>query len=133
MQEKGMESDPRYAQLLALARNVQQAQHHMSSGFPPDFHNTAPQAPTQQPMNTNLESFTEEQATLQEGFPSQNFSGDQISQLRNQIMAYKLLSHNQPLTDQIKMAIQGKSSRMSNVHQVNQSGIYIYLNTFDEA
>lgn len=122
MQEKGMESDPRYGQLLALARNAQHAQQQISPGFASDLNGPLGNSlniPSQQSMGMTHENLGEEHSSLQGSIPAQNsgFSGDQISQLRNQIMAYKLLSHNQPLSDQIKMAVQSKaaSSRMPNM------------------
>jgi hypothetical protein len=36
------------------------------------------------------------------------FNSQQLSQLRAQIMAYKLLSRNQPIPDNIRMAVEGK-------------------------
>ena len=36
------------------------------------------------------------------------FNPTQLSQLRAQIMAYKLLSRNQPIPENIRMAVEGK-------------------------
>ncbi len=36
------------------------------------------------------------------------FNQGQLSQLRAQIMAYKLLSRNQPIPDNLRMAVEGK-------------------------
>lgn len=36
------------------------------------------------------------------------FNSQQLSQLRAQIMAYKLLSRNQAIPDNIRMAVEGK-------------------------
>ncbi|KAK3089324.1 hypothetical protein FSP39_002728 [Pinctada imbricata] len=44
-----------------------------------------------------------------QGPPRQNsFSPQQLAQLRTQIMAYKLISRNQPLPENIKLALEGK-------------------------
>ena len=37
-----------------------------------------------------------------------NFMPQQLHQLRAQIMAYKLLSRNQPLPDQLRLSLEGK-------------------------
>ena len=122
MQEKGLESDPRYSTLLSFARNAQQMQQmpgFSSEANPNAMGNMGP-ASGQQVMNSSNEGFGNEEHSTMSGNPGKNagFSPDQINQLRNQIMAYKLLSHNQPLTEQIKMSIQSKgaSSRVPNVH-----------------
>ena len=136
MQEKGLESDPRYSTLLSFARNARQMQ--QMPGFSNDANpnamgNMGP-APGQQVMNSSNEGFGNEEHSTMPGNPEKNagFSPDQINQLRNQIMAYKLLSHNQPLTEQIKMAIQSKgaSSRVSNVHSstTDRSGEIFHRN-----
>ena len=36
------------------------------------------------------------------------FSQSQLSQLRSQIMAYKLLSRNQPIPENLRLAVEGK-------------------------
>ncbi|XP_060525669.1 ATP-dependent helicase brm-like [Cylas formicarius] len=64
MEEKGMQEDPRYSQLLALRAR--------SNGA------------------------------------ASTFTQTQMSQLRNQIMAYRYLARNQPIPHQILMALQGK-------------------------
>ena len=120
MQEKGLESDPRYSTLLSFARNAQQMQ--QMPGFSNDANpmGNMVQTPGQQAMNSSNEGFSNDEHSTMQANPGKNtgFSGDQINQLRSQIMAYKLLSHNQPLTEQIKMSIQSKgaTSRMPNVH-----------------
>ena len=120
MQEKGLESDPRYSTLLSFARNAPQMQ--QMSGFPNDSNPMGNMVPTpgQQAMNFGNEGFSnEEHSTMQANAgKSSAFSAEQINQLRSQIMAYKLLSHNQPLTEQIKITIQSKgaTSRLPNVH-----------------
>ena len=136
MQEKGLESDPRYSTLLSFARNAQQMQ--QMPGFSNDT-NATPMGnmlPTsgQQAMGSSNEGFSnEEHSSAMQGTPGKNssFSADQISQLRSQIMAYKLLSHNQPLTDQIRLAIQSKTatSRVPNMHSstVDRTGKIFHL------
>ncbi|XP_076676450.1 ATP-dependent helicase brm isoform X3 [Andrena cerasifolii] len=64
MEEKGLQEDPRYSQLLALRAR---------------------------------------QGTIGE---KQAFSSQQLQQLRVQIMAYRLLARNQPLTQQLALALQ---------------------------
>ncbi|XP_049821381.1 ATP-dependent helicase brm-like isoform X2 [Aethina tumida] len=64
MEEKGMQEDPRYSQLLALKART----------------------------NGNTSAFSQQQMTL----------------LRNQIMAYRYLARNQPVPSQVLMALQGK-------------------------
>ncbi|XP_023289074.1 ATP-dependent helicase brm isoform X2 [Orussus abietinus] len=66
MEEKGLQEDPRYSQLLAL-----RARQGSSMG------------------------------------EKQTFSSQQLQQLRVQIMAYRLLARNQPLSQQLALAIQG--------------------------
>lgn len=65
MEERGLQEDPRYSQLLAL--------------------------------KARQGSMGEKQA----------FSSQQLQQLRVQIMAYRLLARNQPLTPQLTLALQG--------------------------
>ncbi|XP_057327436.1 ATP-dependent helicase brm-like isoform X2 [Microplitis mediator] len=67
MEEKGLQEDPRYSQLLALRARSQNA----GMG------------------------------------DKQNFSSQQLQQLRVQIMAYRLLARNQPLSQQLALAVQG--------------------------
>jgi SWI/SNF-related matrix-associated actin-dependent regulator of chromatin subfamily A protein 2/4 len=117
MQEKGLESDPRYSTLLSFARNAQQMQ--QMPGFPNDPNPMGNMMATQQAMSS--EGFSNEEHLTMQANAGKNsgFSAEQINQLRSQIMAYKLLSHNQPLTEQIKMTLQsnskGASSRLPNV------------------
>ncbi|XP_043275129.1 ATP-dependent helicase brm-like isoform X2 [Venturia canescens] len=66
MEEKGLQEDPRYAQLLALRAR----------------------------QGNNLGD-------------KQAFSSQQLQQLRVQIMAYRLLARNQPLSQQLALAVQG--------------------------
>lgn len=119
MQEKGLESDPRYSTLLSFARNAQQMQ--QIQGLSNDTNNpmgSMMTPPGQLPGNTSHEGFSNEEHSTMPGNSAKttSFSAEQINQLRSQIMAYKLLSHNQPLTEQIKMSIQSKgaASRASN-------------------
>lgn len=66
MEEKGLQEDPRYSQLIALRAR----------------------------QGNNMGE-------------KQTFSAQQLQQLRVQIMAYRLLSRNQPLSQQLALAIQG--------------------------
>ena len=43
-----------------------------------------------------------------DGTPKHIFSSVQLQQLRVQIMEYRLLARNQPLTSQMALAVQGK-------------------------
>ncbi|XP_076397621.1 ATP-dependent helicase brm isoform X2 [Megachile rotundata] len=69
MEEKGLQEDPRYSQLLALRAR---------------------------------------QGSMGE---KQTFSSQQLQQLRVQIMAYRLLARNQPLSQQLALAVQGLPQR----------------------
>ncbi|XP_034945785.1 ATP-dependent helicase brm isoform X3 [Chelonus insularis] len=69
MEEKGLQEDPRYSQLLALRARQGQGQGGMGE--------------------------------------KQSFSAQQLHQLRIQIMAYRLLARNQPLSQQLALAVQG--------------------------
>ncbi|XP_024944891.1 ATP-dependent helicase brm isoform X3 [Cephus cinctus] len=66
MEEKGLQEDPRYSQLLALRAR----------------------------QGSNMGE-------------KQSFSSQQLQQLRLQIMAYRLLARNQPLSQQLALAVQG--------------------------
>ncbi|KAK7868746.1 hypothetical protein R5R35_002544 [Gryllus longicercus] len=77
MEEKGMQNDSRYHQLLIL-----QAQSQAVKTQPvPD-----------QEVNKNM------------------LNGPQMQQLRMQIMAYRVLARNQPLSNQLMLAVQGQTS-----------------------
>jgi SWI/SNF-related matrix-associated actin-dependent regulator of chromatin subfamily A protein 2/4 len=45
---------------------------------------------------------------MSDGMKPSGFSSPQLQQLRAQIMAYKMLARSQPLTDHIRLAIEGK-------------------------
>ena len=101
MQERGMESDPRYAQLLSLLRaKPPSADMGMGMGsMPPgsgmgDLQTRSSPAP-------NMMSPAAQKV--------HGFSSPQLLQLRAQIMAYKLLARTQPLPEHIRIAIQGKA------------------------
>lgn len=85
MEEKGLQEDPRYSQLLALRarQGNMEAPRPVQGGFGPG--QDGPGQP-----------------------PKHNFNSGQLQQLRVQIMAYRLLSRNQPLTQQLALAVQGK-------------------------
>ncbi|XP_065207494.1 ATP-dependent helicase brm-like [Planococcus citri] len=82
MEEKGLQEDPRYSQLLAL-----RARHENME--PPRQPMPQQQGP---PMNTGKYIFTP----------------DQQQQLRAQIFAYRMLARNMPLNPELSLAIQGK-------------------------
>lgn len=142
MQEKGMESDPRYAQLLALAARAKSAPPpppQMSSpmGMPsmnvPDVHHPASSpmhhrsmqfasgrcpSPQQQPQPTLGMEQDVGIGDPSTRIPSANcknpaFSSPQLHQLRAQIMAYKLLARSQPLPEHIRLAVNGKPGSAS--------------------
>ncbi|XP_065203115.1 ATP-dependent helicase brm-like isoform X2 [Planococcus citri] len=82
MEEKGLQEDPRYSQLLAL-----RARHENME--PPRQPMPQPQGP---PMNSGKQFFTQEQ----------------LQQLRAQIFAYRMLARNMPLNPELSLALQGK-------------------------
>jgi len=95
MEEKGLQEDPRYSQLLALRARQEPprpAQGFVGSG------GSGAQPPGQ--------SQGQGQEASQQG--KHSFSSNQLQQLRVQIMAYRLLARNQPLSQQLAMAVQGK-------------------------
>lgn len=112
MQDKGLESDPRYSTLLSFARNAQQMQQIPGLTSDPSSNSMGSMAPTpgQATMTSQGEGYGSEGPVQANPGKNAGFSPEQVNQLRSQIMAYKLLSHNQPLTEQIKMAIQSKGS-----------------------
>ncbi|XP_043475388.1 ATP-dependent helicase brm isoform X2 [Leptopilina heterotoma] len=81
MEEKGLQEDPRYSQLIAL-----RARQGNSMG------------------------------------DKQTFSSQQLQQLRMQIMAYRLLARNQPLSQQLALALQGIGQRPMDPSQGPTSG-----------
>ncbi|KAF6205797.1 hypothetical protein GE061_019971 [Apolygus lucorum] len=92
MEEKGLQEDPRYSQLLALrARQSNMEpprQQGQQQGFPPP----GPGSESGAPQGAK-----------------HSFSPPQLQQLRVQIMAYRLLARNQPLSQQLALAVQGDS------------------------
>ncbi|KAK9499007.1 hypothetical protein O3M35_003529 [Rhynocoris fuscipes] len=83
MEEKGLQEDPRYSQLLALrARQT----------------NMEPPRPPQGGFGN------------EPGPAKHSFSASQLQQLRVQIMAYRLLARNQPLSQQLALAVQGREN-----------------------
>ncbi|XP_065202229.1 ATP-dependent helicase brm-like [Planococcus citri] len=85
MEEKGLQEDPRYSQLLAL-----RARHENME--PPRQPIPPPHGPPIPPMNSGKQFFTPEQ----------------LQQLRAQIFAYRLLARNLPLNPDLSLALQGK-------------------------
>ena len=59
------------------------------------------------------------------------FGANQLAQLRAQIMAYRLLARNQPLSPELTMAIQGKkpdgSTSASNMSAIDVPGMKIEI------
>nr|AML25530.1 ATP-dependent chromatin remodeler brahma [Euschistus heros] len=89
MEEKGLQEDPRYSQLLALrARHA----------------NMEP--PVRPPSQLVGGGFSGEGGAPPPA--KHSFSANQLQQLRVQIMAYRLLARNQPLSQQLALAVQGK-------------------------
>ncbi|KAL0276318.1 UNVERIFIED_CONTAM: hypothetical protein PYX00_003911 [Menopon gallinae] len=86
MEEKGLQEDPRYSQLLVL-RAKQGNMEAPRPGF-----NAGPNAPGQ----------------VGEPQPKSQLTPNQLLQLRGQIMAYRMLARNQPLSQQVALAVQGK-------------------------
>ncbi|XP_051166956.1 ATP-dependent helicase brm isoform X2 [Leptopilina boulardi] len=81
MEEKGLQEDPRYSQLIALRAR----------------------------QGNNMGD-------------KQTFSSQQLQQLRMQIMAYRLLARNQPLSQQLALALQGIVQRPIDPSQGPTSG-----------
>ncbi|XP_054270051.1 transcription activator BRG1-like isoform X2 [Macrosteles quadrilineatus] len=107
MEEKGLQEDPRYSQLLAL-----RARQAPASG-PPGPAGPAPASgpPAQQgfPANSSAPGGAGGAAQPDGGQQGKHsFSSNQLQQLRVQIMAYRLLARNQPLSQQLALAVQGK-------------------------
>ncbi|CAB0003666.1 unnamed protein product [Nesidiocoris tenuis] len=88
MEEKGLQEDPRYSQLLALRarQSNMEPPRPQGQGFPP----TGPGGDAGAPPGAK-----------------HSFSPQQLQQLRVQIMAYRLLARNQPLSQQLALAVQG--------------------------
>lgn len=114
MQEKGLENDPRYNQLYTILQgrppmmDMQDNTYgmgNMPSGVPPMHHGDM--GPTGLPGPSNIPDNTprvSQKDTVKE------FNSQQLLQLRAQIMAYKLISRNQPLPDHVKIAMLGKQT-----------------------
>ncbi|XP_063220159.1 ATP-dependent helicase brm-like [Bacillus rossius redtenbacheri] len=104
MEERGLQKDPRYGQLLTLQSRHANAR---CINFVP-----AP-GPTQHPNQV--------QRSLPELDVRNIFTMHQLHQLRMQIMAYRLLARNQTLGNDLALAIQGKNTRMPVVDQNSMS------------
>ncbi|KAJ9578061.1 hypothetical protein L9F63_025079, partial [Diploptera punctata] len=87
MEEKGLQNDPRYSQLLVL--RARQASYG-GTGM------------------TDSPRVMQGQGNFLDTSSKLIFSSGQLQQLRVQIMAYRLLARNQPLTSQLALAVQGK-------------------------
>lgn len=113
MQERGMESDPRYAQLLSLMRgkppNVDMSDVSHGHQLPPPSMSMGMGSMPGGGM-ADMQSRSSPAPNMMSPSPQKvhAFSSPQLLQLRAQIMAYKLLARNQPLPEHIRMAIQGK-------------------------
>ena len=116
LQERGMESDPRYAQLLSLMRAKPPNLDMLDVG-----HGSLPPGPSMSSMGIGSMPGAAMGDMQSRSSPAPNimspsaqkahaFSSPQLLQLRAQIMAYKLLARNQPLPEHIRSAIQGKAS-----------------------
>ncbi|PNF17190.1 ATP-dependent helicase brm [Cryptotermes secundus] len=101
MEEKGMQNDPRYSQLLALR---------------------ARQVPYGNPAQADPSRIIQGPGSFLDSTPKHIFSSLQLQQLRVQIMAYRLLARNQPLTSQMALAVQGKRIDSVPSHRMPQQG-----------
>ncbi|ODN00177.1 ATP-dependent helicase brm [Orchesella cincta] len=112
MEEKGMQDDPRYSQLLAMrARACQSLQPH------------APQDPNFQ--QRHMQPYVPASGTPMpnEAPKLLNLSPPQMQQLKAQIMAYRFLARNQPLPQQICTAVSNKRNEnppVTVVHPANR-------------
>ena len=108
MQERGMESDPRYAQLMSLMRakppNIDMSDIGQGHQLPPQ---SMPMGMGLGDMQSRSSPAPNMMSPSTQKVPS--FTSPQLLQLRAQIMAYKLLARSQPLPEHIRIAIQGKS------------------------
>lgn len=116
MQERGMESDPRYAQLLSLmrAKPPSAEMSDVSHGLqlpPPSMSMGMGSMPPGTGMGDMQTRSSPAPSMMSPGPPKvHGFSSPQLLQLRAQIMAYKLLARNQPLPEHVRIAIQGKAT-----------------------
>ena len=120
MQANGLESDPRYGQLVAIMRNkppgmdiVDPNAARISSPGMPMGHGDPGGGGM---MGMGMSDMSSRSSSVMPGMPNaptrtlpKNFSSTQLHQLRAQIMAYKLLARTQPLPEHIRLAIQGKT------------------------
>ena len=108
MQERGMESDPRYALLVSLMRakppNIDMSD--IGQG-----HQLLPQSMPMGMGMGDMQSRSSPAPNMMSPSPQKVplFTSPQLLQLRAQIMAYKLLARSKPLPEHIRIAIQGKS------------------------
>ncbi|KAM7249224.1 hypothetical protein ACFE04_019451 [Oxalis oulophora] len=89
LEKQGMQEDPRYSHLISLRARQGNAEH--------------PRPPMQSPGHPGPPMNP----------PKHAFTSIQMQQLRAQIMAYRYLARNQPLSPEMLMAIQGKKNEMS--------------------
>ena len=107
-----MESDPRYAQVLALLRakppNIDMPMDMVQGALPPGHHSDGSPSWNRGPGMEMADPPGIANVPGGRSKKSQSFSSPQLLQLRAQIMAYKLLARSQPLPEHIRIAVQGK-------------------------
>ncbi|XP_062509331.1 probable global transcription activator SNF2L2 [Corticium candelabrum] len=119
MQQKGMENDPRYFQLVQMAKAYRVPLPGNQQSIPPDNRVSLPrvgeaslssQAPgtPQAPGSMQSPGTPQGPGSLQ---ASSLFNNDQLQQLRAQIMVYKLLGRNQAIPNHVLLAATAKPNR----------------------
>ncbi|XP_041475495.1 transcription activator BRG1-like isoform X1 [Lytechinus variegatus] len=123
MQEKGLQNDPRYPQIVAMANKAKQYAHMQQPNMPPSGNMGGPPGRNGGYMegSGNMPPSGYQQHGPQRSRPSP-FTPVQLQQLKAQIMGYKLLSRNQPMPDHLRMAIQGRTSNMMPGYQSQMRG-----------
>ncbi|XP_070562393.1 transcription activator BRG1-like [Ptychodera flava] len=134
MEEKGLQNDPRYSQLMAMANRAKQV-HHPSMGpgqgpMEPSVQDHPPAYGGQMGGNRPMPSDPQQghhpggpqqQPPQHQGIPGQSkpspFNPIQIHQLKAQIMAYKLMARSQPIPENLRLAAQGRHPQMSQQQQ----------------
>ncbi|EDV22372.1 uncharacterized protein TRIADDRAFT_58909 [Trichoplax adhaerens] len=103
MQEKGMENDPRYSQLVALSRSIQ-------NNGPRSFPVPNDACIYQSGQEPNRLGQIKKTTVDNNNNKGSNFSATQLQQLRAQILAYKTLARNQSLNDNVLDLAKGEMS-----------------------
>ncbi|XP_071490334.1 probable global transcription activator SNF2L2 [Diadema antillarum] len=119
MQEKGMQNDPRYPHLVAMANKAKQYAHMQQQGMPPQGGMGGPpdrNGGYGMEGSSNMPPSGYQQHGPQRPRPSP-FTPNQLQQLKAQIMGYKLLTRNQPMPENLRQAIQGRPSNMMPQYQ----------------